>query len=221
MAKLKRAPGFTLVELMLATLIFSMVIAGLASIYTTAFSQSGSVLRDARLKSTAMLSFKQMTQSLVSATRLDSPPKNGSGVVLSGCTNMAPDGQQNTMALGFGAFTFCVQPGAVGACQDPNDSTSVRPAPCLFSYTWNNVCPPPAVSAASCGNSVNGATPVFMASRVMPPTGIPNYFVRTTAMAAGNQVHIGMIFQRDATGKIPMTQFRVDTVAHTQFDARL
>lgn len=221
MAKLKNASGFTLVELMLATLIFSMVIAGLAAIYTTAFSQSGAVLRDARLKSTAMISFKTITQGLVSATRLDSPAKNGSGAILSGCTNMAPDGVQNTAALSFGSFAYCVQPNAVGLCQDPNDPNSVRPAPCLFSYTWTNTCPPPGVTVANCGNSIGGVAGAFMASRVMVPTGLPNYFVRTTAMAAGNQVHIGMVFQRNASGKIPMMQFRVDTVANTQFDARL
>lgn len=216
MAKLKRASGFTLVELMLATLIFSMVIAGLAAVYTTAFSQSGAVLRDARLKSTAMISFKRMTATLVSATRLDSPAKNGSGAVLSGCRNMAPDGQQNTTAQIFGSFAFCVQPAAIGGCGTPT-----APSPCLFAYSWDNICPAPGVTAANCGNSLSGVTPEFMASRVMAPAGIPNYFVRTTAMAAGNQVHIGMVFQRDATGKIPTMQFRVDTVANTQFDARL
>ncbi|TBR23995.1 prepilin-type N-terminal cleavage/methylation domain-containing protein [bacterium] len=216
MAGLKRAPGFTLVELMLATLIFSMVIAGLAAIYTTAFSQSGAVLRDARLKTTAMVAFKGMTQNLVSATRLDSPPKGGSGNVLRGCTNMAPDGVQNTAAVAFGSFGYCVQPGAVGTCGTPE-----APAPCLYQYNWANICPSPVLSNGNCGSTVGGAVPEFVASRVMVPASIPNYFVRTTAMAAGNQVHIGMVFQRDATGKIPVMQYEVQTVANTQFDARL
>lgn len=210
-SRLNATPGFTLVELMLATLIFSMVIAGLAAIYSTAFSQSGSVLRDARLKSSAMIAFKDMTQRLVGATRLDAPGVAASGSVLRGCTNMAPDGAQNTMATGFGSFGFCVQPGAVGACGTPS-----APAPCLFSYNWNNICPAPALSNGNCGAAVNGVTPEMLASRVLVPAAYANYFVRT-----GNSVRISMTFQRDATGKIQTMRYDVSTVAHGQFDTRL
>lgn len=203
--------GFTLVELMLATLIFSMVIAGLAAIYSTAFSQSGAVLRDARLKSSAMIAYKDMTQRLVGATRLDSPTATGSGSVLRGCTNMAPDGVQNTTAIGFSSFGFCVQPGAVGAC-----GSATSPAPCLFSYNWPNVCPAPALTNANCGNAVSGVPPEMLASRVLVPAAYANYFVRT-----GNSVRMSFTFRRDATGKIPTMNYEVSTVGHGQFDTRL
>lgn len=216
MAGLNRSSGFTLVELMLATLIFSMVIAGLAAIYTTAFSQSGAVMRDARLKTSAMIAFKRMNMMLNGATRLDAPAKGTTGTILRGCSNMAPDGVRNTTAVGFGSFAFCIQTGAVGGC-----GTTASPAPCLFSYEWPGVCPSPAVGAGTCGGAISGQSPEMLSSRVLVPNGRADYFERTTTMAAGNQVNIGMAFQRDGVGKIPTMRYEVTTVAHAQFDARL
>lgn len=206
----RRAAGFTLVELMIASLIFSMVIAGFAAIYSTAFSQSGQVLREARLKSTGLVSFKAITRQMAAATRVDQPPVGGSGSVLTGCARMAPDGDP----MGFPSatsFGFCIQTGSVGACGGPD-----APPPCLFSYLWS-VCPPPppALSPGSCGSA---APAQLMASRVLLPAGYADYFMRA---GTGSAVRISMQYRRDASGKIPQMNYEVSTVAHGHFDSRL
>lgn len=219
-----RAAGFTLVELMLATLIFSMVIAGFAAIYTTAFSQSGTVLRDARLKSVSMVSTKSITRKMAVATRVDLPPRGASGMVLTGCERMAPD--NDTMGFGSSsAFGFCIQPGAANGC-----GTANNPAPCLFMHTWN-ACPPPALNSSNCGAALGGQVEM-LASRVLVPGPLvpsnacsatttfypasPNYFTR-----GGNDVRIALRLCRPQGGKVPKMWHDSSTVAHGHFDSRL
>lgn len=207
----RRAAGFTLVELMIASLIFSMVIAGFAAIYSTAFSQSGQVLREARLKSNGLVSFKSITKQMAAATRIDQPAAGASGSVLTGCANMAPDSTQH-VAGGVSAFGFCIQTGSVGACGTPD-----TPPPCLFSYAWNT-CPSPGLSSGNCGNTVGSSAAQLLSSRVLLPSGYTDYFMRA---GTGSAVRISMQYRRDASGKIPEMNYEVTTVAHGHFDSRL
>ena len=227
-----RRAGFTLVELMIATLIFSMVIAGFAAIYTTAFSQSGAVLRDARLKSTAMISLKDMTNVLARATRIVQPAIDGSENAVTGCANMAPDATRNTTLQPITGFGFCVQPAALGQCDSPVPPSTGQPelshpAPCLFKYTWNSCGPPPVLSGGNCGDALSGATPELLAWRVLLPAVAPPdnnctpsgaaYFTRVTATAVG----IKMRLCRNGRGQSPVQWYDVSTFASGQFDPRL
>ena len=202
---------------MIASLIFSIMISGFAAIYTTAFSQGGAVTRDSRLRTSAMIAFKGMNLMLVGATRLDQPGLNSSGNVLRGCRNFSPDGVRHTLLVPVDSFAYCVQPGGIGGC-----GTVAAPAPCLFSYRWNG-CPAPAVSAGNCGANISGAVPDMLSPRVLYPAlpATQNHFIRLNSQAAGNQIHIQFVFQRDATGKIPTLRYEINTVAHTQVDGRL
>lgn len=225
MSASRRSAGFTLVEMMIATLIFSMVIAGFAAIYTTAFSQSGAVLRDARLKSVTMVNFKSITKKMAAATRVDQPAAASNGTALTGCERMAPDND----TMGFGstsAFGFCIQTGNSNGC-----GTADNPAPCLFSYAWAS-CPPPSLNTGNCGATLGAIEVEMLASRVLVPSpnnptdicstttsfyaGAPNYFTR-----GGNDVRIAMRLCRPAGGKVPVMWFDNVTVAHGQFDSRL
>ncbi|TPW21714.1 MAG: hypothetical protein FD126_410 [Elusimicrobia bacterium] len=227
MSARRPASGFTLVEMMIATLIFSMVIAGFAAIYTTAFSQSGAVLRDARLKSIAMISFKNITKKMASATRVDLPLAGASGTAMTGCAQMAPDGDP----MGFGsssAFGFCIQTGTSNGC-----GTADNPPPCLFMYTWA-ACPPPALNTGNCGSALGAVEVEMLASKVLVPgpidpeddcrtttsfyTGITDYFTR-----GGNDVRVAVRLCRPKPlgSKIPLMWYDSSTVAHGHFDSRL
>lgn len=232
MSKTRRAVGFTLVELMIATLIFSMVIAGFAAIYTTAFSQSGAVLRDARLKSVTMVVFKSITRKMASATWVQQPAAGSNDSALTGCTNRAPDNLPNFIGPVPNlppAFGFCIQPGSANGC-----GTVDNPAPCLFSYTWA-ACPPPALNTGNCGATLGATEVEVLASRVLIPSpnnptnlcsttsppfynGASNYFTR-----GGNDVRVAMRLCRPKPigSKVPLLWFDNITVAHGQFDSRL
>lgn len=232
MSKTRRNVGFTLVEMMIATLIFSMVIAGFAAIYTTAFSQSGAVLRDARMKSVTMVNFKSITQRMASATWVQQPAAGGNDTALTGCTNRAPDDQPNFPGVVPNlppAFGFCIQTGTANGCGTPDN-----PAPCLFSYTWAS-CPPPALNTGNCGAALGAVEVEMLASRVLVPspndptalcsttappfyTGASNYFTR-----GGNDVRVAMRLCRPKPigSKVPLLWFDNITVAHGTFDSRL
>lgn len=82
----KRA-GFTLVELMIATLIFSMVIAGLSMIYSTVYRQGIRSLHDTRLKTMGFVTMKAIANELGEATLLTEPTFGSKGDILSGFKN--------------------------------------------------------------------------------------------------------------------------------------
>lgn len=211
--------GFTLVELMLASLIFSMVVAGLAAIYSTAYHQSGRIITDSRLKSTAAIALRQVTQEVVAATRFYEPAPGASGSYLRGCSNMATDGTVITAAQPVSSFGFCVQGAAQGACAAPDS-----PPPCLVYYRWPNVCPPPVLNAGNCGATVNGVAPFVLASHLevsADPT-MPQYFTRNTAQKSwGTSVRVAFQVSRDATQSMPKAIYEVDTIVSGQFDGRL
>ncbi|MBI5597655.1 MAG: type II secretion system protein [Elusimicrobia bacterium] len=219
LSRARRPAGFTLVELMLASLIFSMVVAGLAAIYSTAYHQSGRIITDSRLKSTAAIALRQVTQEVVSATRFDEPAPGGSGSVLRGCSNMATDGTQITAAQPVTSFGFCVQNNTNGACTLPDS-----PPPCLVYYRWPNVCAAPALNGGNCGSTVSGVTPFVLASHleVSADPSMPQYFTRNTGQKSwGTSVRVAFSVSRDATQSMPKAIYEVDTIVSGQFDGRL
>lgn len=217
----RRPAGFTLVELMLASLIFSMVVAGLAAIYSTAYHQSGRIITDSRLKSTAAIALRQVTQEVVSATRFLEPGPGASGSCLRGCSNVATDGTLITTAQPVTSFGFCVQAATLGSCAAPD-----APPPCLVYYRWTGpgVCPPPALGAGNCGSTVNGVAPFVLASHLevsADPT-MPQYFTRNTSQKSwGTSVRVAFQVSRDATPSMPKAIYEVDTIVSGQFDGRL
>lgn len=218
-ARAGRPTGFTLVELMLASLIFSMVVAGLAAIYSTAFKQSGKIITDTRVKSTAAIALRHITQQLASVNRIDEPANGASGSVVRACSNVATDGNQITTAVGISAVAFCVQPGTVGLCASPG-----APPPCLFYYGFAGICPAPAVSAANCGTTISGVAPFLLGAHLEAssnPT-MPDYFSRSSGGAnTGNLLRVAFQISRDATATQPKVIYNVDTMVAGQFDARL
>lgn len=233
MSASRRASGFTLVEMMIATLIFSMVIAGFAAIYTTAFSQSGAVLRDARLKSNMMVAFKNINKRMASATWITQPAMGSSGTALAACTNRAPDDQPNFNGVIPNldpAFGFCVQTGISNGC-----GSSDNGPPCLFKYTWA-ACPPPALNTGNCGAALGALEVEMLASGVLVPgpspneptndcatttvlyPNSPNYFTR-----GGNDVRVAVRLCRPKPlgSKIPLLWYDSVTVTHGHLDSRL
>ena len=211
--------GFTLAELMVASLLFAMVIAGLATIYATLFKQTGRVMSENMLKNQATVAMRAIKQEIGQATMLTVPALGSSSNHLAGCRNLLSDGtivessakaymEGASSGFGFGCFRFCVRPTELVGSQCLTGSQT--PPPCLFYYRpesglvavgWRNQpnSPPgPAVDDSTCGTSVGGILPQQLASNLVLPTGVGNYFNRTGAGAVeGNVVRTAFVLRKD------------------------
>ncbi len=85
--KSKRA-GFTLVELVIATLIFGFMMTSLATIYSTANKHMFQNYRLNTFKSSASIAMKAITTRLQEANRIDAPGLNASGSILAFAVNV-------------------------------------------------------------------------------------------------------------------------------------
>lgn len=218
--------GFTLVELMVSSLLFSLVIAALSAIYSTAFGQSGKAFREGRVKAMALGSMKAIMKHVGESNRIDLPTRTGGGITgrhLTGCSNQAPDGARITPSENVTRFHFCVRltnlpPGR--ACDGEPD-----PAPCMFYYTKENAsaCVASDVTDANCGTATSAmGSPRFLASGLEINAGMPanGYFTRAPgALLAGEANSVRMTYKvtRAPVGNGKKTIYIVDTTASGQF----
>lgn len=233
MSRLGRRAGFTLVELMIASMIFSMVIAGLAAIYTTALSQTGFVVMNTKVLAMGNVAWRALAREFPSATFIYAPPKDGRGQFLEGCNHIAPD-LVNFQAFIPDApapetfprtFAFCVQTGVTPNC--PAAPAVIAPIPanpqgCLFYYQWSAACFDPGVTAANCGLSISGVEPVMLASLLETNPAVPGgaFFSRAPAdLGLPNGVRVGFQVRRSPKklGQVPAV-YAVDELLSAQFN---
>lgn len=88
----KKIKGFTLVELMVAVFIFGIVLAALATIYSTSHRHLMQNFRENLIKNSMSLTFKTIQQELSTATRIDAPPNGGVRNFLAYARNISSDG---------------------------------------------------------------------------------------------------------------------------------
>ena len=89
---MKTRPGFTLAELLLAVIIFSFMMTSLATIYSTANRNMFQNYRANIVKTNVGIAMRAIQNTLVGATRLDTPIYGASGNILAFATNV----DQNT-----------------------------------------------------------------------------------------------------------------------------
>jgi len=230
-ALMKKKDGFTIVELIIASLLFSMVIAALSAIYATAFGQSGRTFRESRTKLMATMSMRALMREMAQATRIDLPSKNSSGSHLTGCSNARTDSTRVTTLNGEKSrrFHFCVRMinRSSGLCDGDPDA-----APCLFYYS-NEVtgnCPATDVTSTNCGGTTGLGTPELLASgleevpdfsTIVPTSGFyifsrdQDYFAQED-----NGVRISYFVTRPPGPNSPKLYFQVDTNAISQYGVR-
>lgn len=196
--------GFTLVELLLAVVIFSMVMGGLAVIHSSAFKQGGRMVYDARIKHMATISQRALQMEITEATLLEIPALGASGRHVRGYKNVAVDGFQ-PMSGNAGDtkwFHFCVSNNIVGSCGLTN-----YPVGCLWYYSAPGAAPP-VIDDGVCGNAAGGVTPQLLAthitSTVAGVVGTDAYFTRDPAngVQEDNQVRANFRMMQGATQNI-------------------
>lgn len=85
---MKKRPGFTLAELILAVIIFGFMSTSLATIYSTANRNMFQNYRSNIIKTNVGLSMRAIQNTLTTATRLDAPLYNSSGNILAFASNV-------------------------------------------------------------------------------------------------------------------------------------
>lgn len=196
--------GFTIVELMVASLLFSMVIAALAAIYATAFGQSGTAFREGRAKAMANVSMRVIMRDLSQATIIQLPAAGTSGRHLSGCTNAKADftGIKNTEPL---RFHFCV-----------------RNATLYYYSKIGTTCVASTVSDGNCGNTAGAmGAPELLATELETAINMPanTFFTRSASQFAqeGNAVRAAFKVTRAPVGNSKKLTFEVDTTMSAHF----
>ncbi len=228
-----RAGGFTLVELMVASTIFSMVIAALAAIYLAAFGQSGRTFREGRTKMMGNMAMNAFMNEVGQASYIEIPAKNASGTEVSGCQNRrsATDGGKNKAGVNSRRFHLCVRTTNLAGstlCNNtlPNPQNPLNSPPCLFYYSVSSAgnCPNTDVTPATCGaNSSALGSPQMLASGLEIATGMPadTYFTRNGGAGLNtpedNVVRAAFKVTRPPWGVHPKLFYDVDTTATAQF----
>lgn len=156
---MKQRNGFTLGELLIATLIFGFMITSLATIYATANKHMFQQYRQNTVKTTASVAMKDMVNNLMAANRIDMPPF---GTAADSC----PSGSGNCLAF---AFNVDQNRGCRIAPASTPNSTPTWHYFCLSGNTLYHhtgaISPTPSdCSAAACTNCFTGAASYPVAS---------------------------------------------------------
>ncbi|OGS29928.1 MAG: hypothetical protein A2218_12260 [Elusimicrobia bacterium RIFOXYA2_FULL_53_38] len=173
--KLTIRKGFTLVELVIATLIFGFMVMSLATLHSTASKHMLQSYRQNTVKSNASVAMKTITARLAEANRIDAPTPGNSGNTLRFAVNVDQTSGCYPINTSLPAswHEFCHVPGVTTRCPLGN---------CLYYHTgpiagggncpngpfWNPVYPP---SVPCCGCSPGYGTVVQLASYVQPLAG--------------------------------------------------
>jgi prepilin-type N-terminal cleavage/methylation domain-containing protein len=197
----KRSRGFTLVELIIVTMLSGIVFAGLASLYAEAFRSEIQTFRQTKLQASATLIEQLLQRDLAEATYIILPaePVAGpmTGNVLQGFKNYVCLGSQNVGTNGCGAGWQQV------GTQPPTEFFFVYcPAQSTLTYyevqttTWINPppgCPSPATfgSPAAAAVYLVESPPLIFQQIPANPPGIPvspPIFSRPPAVQSGTTI---------------------------------
>jgi prepilin-type N-terminal cleavage/methylation domain-containing protein len=211
--------GFTLVEIMIATFIFSLVMAALSVIYSTAYRQGTRMLHDMKLKGMAIVSLRSIESELQEATRLDAPAAGAAGNILEGFKNYgathnpASPYQRLTDSEEVEWFHFCVSDVIDDKC-----AVDLQHEPkCLWMYTGVGTTINGG-TAIDCGNDAGG---IILSSRLEKETfGEDEYFSRKPAPAVDerNQVRVNWVYRIPALNiDSPMLSYKVDSTYNLGF----
>lgn len=111
--KEKYSSGFTLVEMIIALLLSSLVLIGLIDVSANMVQRQFEGIRYGRVDSQTLLSLAQMTQTIEGATYLASPIQGGPPVmIISGCSNYSSTIGQINHSQNVSWFAYCVENGA-------------------------------------------------------------------------------------------------------------
>jgi len=214
------ARGFSLVELLIAVMLGSMLMMGLGSIFATTFrAQSGEFRREINQDS-VLAGYRSITRDVGNATSMSLPAFGGSGDTLRGCTNYtvfpaASGGLRISNAVAVRHFNYCVN--AAG----------------IMFFTFRDfalgtgTCP---AAAVACNATYPGGTMIQIgrglarAERVTGPgTSVPinnecgnqNYFCRSAARPR-NVVQIHFQVDRSTAASIVSTDVTMDAAANDQ-----
>lgn len=197
---MKKRPGFTLAELILAILIFSFMMVSLATIYSTSSRNIFQNYRANMIKTSTGVAMRAVQNNLSVATRLDVPLFGAGGDILAFATNV--DQLSGCYPVGPGSAAwhyFCIGP-------DPSDPTlsdlfyhtAVIPAgtgcAAAAPSIWGGVYPVP---PGQCGKSIVGQTVTIMMQAAAPN---PVFFSRRpteTVMVKGVPVVTQGVAERD------------------------
>jgi prepilin-type N-terminal cleavage/methylation domain-containing protein len=159
---IKKCHGFTLVELIISVLIFSFMMASMATVYSTANRYMFQNYRGNVIKSSAGLSMKAIQSTLSTATRIDLPAYGNTGTVLAYAANVdqTTGCYPITTVAPAAWYYFCV-------AADPQDATvqdlyyhtgtiaggtgCAAAAPTIWTLSYPPFC---GCSGAGCGSSV-------------------------------------------------------------------
>lgn len=207
--------GFTLMELVLSTVIFAMMISALAVIYGTIHRHMFQSYRENVIKSNLAVATKYIQMRLMTATEVDSPASGASSNNLGFATNV--DAQTGcspvNSALPNQWHYFC----GPAACPSPNSSRS-----CMYYHTGNvsgtGGCPSSSASSWSyprCGAS--GGTVILMDVAVPQSPYPARFFTRASADGINEIDQVRVVLRsivQFLSGKtVDVTH---DTVVHTQ-----
>jgi prepilin-type N-terminal cleavage/methylation domain-containing protein len=159
---MKKRPGFTLAELMIAIIIFGFMITSLATIYSTSTRNMFQNYRGNAIKTNVGVAMRKIQNTLSVATRIDRPTKTGAvtdaGNILAFATNVDQTSGCYPVGPGSAAWHyFCVPAGGsilyyhTGAIPGGTGCAAAAPS------TWNGPYP-----VAFCGIGGGGTVTALM-----------------------------------------------------------
>ncbi len=222
----RRKPGFTLMELVMATVIFAMMMSSLVTIYSTIHRHMFQKYRENILKSDLAMAMKAIQSRLMMATRVDTPNFGGSSNVLAFTSNV--DAQSGCSPINsavanvwhYICTSACPSPYTGETCLYYHMGTVSRnTGGCPCSATdpdrWTGSYPVP-----NCGRSSGGDTVTLLARFIRPPKSPPypsRYFNRTSAWGVREVDQVRVTLR---ARKVFMSGREVDvtldTIIHTQ-----
>lgn len=215
-----RNGGFTLVEILVAVFIFSMVMAGLSAIYSTAYRQGYRTLRDMHLKTGGARALREIQAELQTATLIEQPANGAAGSILSGFKNYMATYNPSDPYIRISQseavewFYFCVSGPFSGRCEDGVPTVYHKPM-CLWRYSGTGTTVP-IPAPANCGD----APGVIVASGLTSDElGNGSFFSRSSADGVDerNQVRVNWVMRIPATNTQPPLAYNADATFNLQF----
>lgn len=193
--------GFTLVELLVATMLMSMVMVSLTAIFTTGFRFQIQGFHRMVIQNRALLSLRLLERLGGQATYVSSPGLLATSANFSGGINVRPDNPSQPLIAGepMTFFLFCL-----GPCPSGSGYTGV----CLWNYTG------PSLAGINCGASAapSGGSRELLAAPVI--TGMPFY------RPMNNIIRVDLDIVRRADLQSPETRSSVRFDIRTRLPSR-
>ena len=152
----RKSAGFTLAELIIATLIFGLMVASLSTLYSTANKHMFQNYRMDKIKSDASVAMKSITSRLSEANRIDSPALNATGSILAFAVNVDqltacyPVNNSEAVTWHYFCRSGITQECPLGGCLYYHTGTIAGGGGCPGA-AWTPTYPVPTCGCAGCG----------------------------------------------------------------------